>query len=508
MNQETASVVIPPDASSPYCPNGRAFVSFGGWLQQVDLNWVSSPNGHASQRTLSSIMNFPVNFPTQTIPTGVCSGMACCATSTAPTYAVGGNDTSMVRTGPRSLLLLMAGNRRMTRFGTTPVCGGDAQSACSPQLANAVNFVIRSDDCGDTWTPTIAVDNGDGAGGPAPGASGLCGNLDFARVYVDPWKSSAGHNFIYIFGYTGPSCCGGVDRAVLYRSDDGGATFVKKATFPRSTGAMGLTSYPDGTTVVFGCSDDQMGSPPHKGPRVLWSYGNDDTNFDNPPSTPTGGGYFDGDILPACATTDYLGGVFHFGPDMSSMSRMLDGSNSDSYNYFRFAYQTTIDDRNGVAVGYGVVPRFGSGAAAHMVQTGTIATASAGSDILRASSHRSRSVRPQRAEYVASFLGRDRRQSEPQRPLLGGDGLLQLHPAPILQPEWRQQQPVDTPRGCVDRRVRPRQLLLRQFAVDGVHERTQLLRGLDAIARELPAAAERLRPLQHGASHGADLLGR
>ena len=311
--------------------------------------------------------------------------MACCATSTAPTYAVGGNDTSMVRTGPRSLLLLMAGNRRMTRFGTTPVCGGDAQSACSPQLANAVNFVIRSDDCGDTWTPTIAVDNGDGAGGPAPGASGLCGNLDFARVYVDPWKSSAGHNFIYIFGYTGPSCCGGVDRAVLYRSDDGGATFVKKATFPRSTGAMGLTSYPDGTTVVFGCSDDQMGSPPHKGPRVLWSYGNDDTNFDNPPSTPTGGGYFDGDILPACATTDYLGGVFHFGPDMSSMSRMLDGSNSDSYNYFRFAYQTTIDDRNGVAVGYGVVPRFGSGAAAHMVQAGTIATASAGSDILRAS---------------------------------------------------------------------------------------------------------------------------
>ena len=68
MNQETASVVIPPDASSPYCPNGRAFVSFGGWLQQVDLNWVSSPNGHASQRTLSSIMNFPVNFPTPDHP--------------------------------------------------------------------------------------------------------------------------------------------------------------------------------------------------------------------------------------------------------------------------------------------------------------------------------------------------------------------------------------------------------------------------------------------------------
>jgi hypothetical protein len=85
LNIETATTVMPPGAN-PSCPNGRAFFSFGGWLQDTTLNCLGtphlcpnncalSPNACVRQRQFSdsSIMNLPVNLP-QALKTD--SGMA------------------------------------------------------------------------------------------------------------------------------------------------------------------------------------------------------------------------------------------------------------------------------------------------------------------------------------------------------------------------------------------------------------------------------------------------
>jgi hypothetical protein len=364
-NIETATVVIPPDPASPHCPNGRAFAAFNnGWLQQVDLDGLTSPAGRATQRRIDTIPG----WPTLTIPTRACT-TGCCNTTVAKAYTQGG-DVSLTRTGPRSLLIVAAAAHRMTRNATQTICNPSPQAACAPELSNAVNISMVSNDCGTTWTGQVALETGDGQNHPlTPG--GLCGNADFSRLHVDPYKTapSTGKNYVYMIGGSGFLCCGGVDKQLLYRSVDGGVTFQQRAEIPWNAGPMGLTSYPDGTTAIFGCTGNAR-------PRITWSYGTDDATWNS----------FDaGPEFPPCATTTYTGGLLHLGPDWSSMSRVLDQS-FGVQNFFRFVYQTVTGSFNTAVTGYGSIPQFGSTlSVARMVKVGTVPTIDSQSDILHGS---------------------------------------------------------------------------------------------------------------------------
>jgi hypothetical protein len=384
---ETATVVMPPNMNSS-CTSGRAFFSMGGWLQEASLgclqnpglcssNCSSNPNSCVRQRRFSepTIMN-PASLP-QTINTGVGSNQ-CTSASTAPMYVTAGGDTWLVRSGS-NLVMFTAGLRRKTEFCNSPAtckddCTNDPASACQPEWANGVNLSFVSSDCGNTWTPSLIIDNGDGNRNPAvPGTP--CGNLDFFRAYVDPYKTApSGHNYIYLMGFGGNACCGGVNFNALYRSGDGGRSFVKKAVLPGFTGLMGLTSFGDGSTVLFGCSEEHVGSPPHQAPRVLWSHGNDDTSFNT----------FEDPSLPACGMTLYYGNIFRFGPrGHSTISRMT--STTGTYNYFRFAYGHAPGAQNKVILGWGAIPRAGGTAEPHLREAGPITTIVPDTDIFHVS---------------------------------------------------------------------------------------------------------------------------
>jgi hypothetical protein len=373
LNLETASVVMPPGTLGCQS-NGRALVSFGGWLQQVDLNFLGNPGaglagGQAKQRPFSdvSILNVPANFPQ--IPTQPC-GSSCCGGTTAPKYWYGGGDTSLIRSGPNSLFMLIAGDSRRTRNASTKVCDGAPNVPCQPEKANAINFALRSTSCGNSWTP-VAIDRGNGQGGPA-NASEPCNNLDYAWAYADPYKSLSGNHFIYLTGETGWDCCGGPSETRLYRSTDGGASFQYKATLSDRAAITGITSFDDGTTVAFGCTEN---NPPSRA-RIYWSRGNNDTVFEQ----------FDWPNLACSSKSIQNGNITRGAPIVTGLSRVSDPSLSPSYNYVRLLVQTgTTATGNTVQLGYAAIPRNGSGVPAKIVGTSTIPRLTGTSDIFRAS---------------------------------------------------------------------------------------------------------------------------
>jgi hypothetical protein len=370
-NVETASAVIPPGAN-PSCPSGRAFVSFGGWLQQVDLNRLSSPAGDATQTSIYAL----INAQQPQLPTTPC-GASCCPTTTAPLFTTG-NDTSIIRTANGGLMLFGTAVKRMTRNASTTVCGSPpaSQAPCSPEWSNAVNFVLQSADCGQSWTKKIVFDNGDGHGNPKYPNGAPCGNVVFPRLYLDPYKTINGTNPIYLFGKLGVSCCGGANYSVIYRWDPSVQDFVEASKLRDSLGTptlvdiMGLTSFPDGTVAAFGCDSGV--------PRIYWSNGPDDSTFSR---------WAEGTSMGLCQTQDpFLGNITQGGIYGSSMSRVHDDTISGDYNYFRYVFQTVESwPQNTFTVGYGVIPRAGSTAHPHLVKTGSIPRLSSNSDIFHAS---------------------------------------------------------------------------------------------------------------------------
>jgi hypothetical protein len=373
LNIETASALIPPNVNSA-CPSGRAFITMGRWIQWMDLDCLSNPNGiagchldGAKSGQIDTDAWVAAQIP-QTLPTFYHAGTGTCIGNTQErAYVQGGSDSAITRTGAsgENLLVMFAGARRMARPTTIGICG-QPKMRCAPETANAVNFTMRSTNCGTNWTVHKVIDNGDGIGNasasaprPAGGTSPRwCGNLDMFLLHRNPYSPGTGSKYIYAVGGTGSSCCGGVGGHAVYRSSDDGQSFQYKTTIDvgnpgnptnRQASPFAATVWPDGTVGLFGCDATTA--------RTYWSWGSDDAVWK----------VFDGATLPCrMLPADQMPAKLKTIPQtFAAMSRVTDSAPNSLYNYARIAFPTLEFNGSGVlrtslVLGHLALPRNGA----------------------------------------------------------------------------------------------------------------------------------------------------